>query len=75
MPVALALVIGASLSPTDPVLAASVVSGEPAEEGLPARLRALLTGESGANDGLALPLVGVAIALAVPHGGGGGEVA
>lgn len=48
---------------------------EPAEEGLPARLRALLTGESGANDGLALPLVGVAIALAVPHGGGGGEVA
>lgn len=75
VPVAVALVIGTSLSPTDPVLAASVVSGEPAEEGLPARLRALLTGESGANDGLALPLVGVAIALAVPHGGGGGEVA
>src|SRR5690606_18511791 len=66
IPVALAAVLGASLCPTDPVLAASVVTGEPAERDLPGRVRRLLTGESGANDGLALPLVGVAIAVALP---------
>ncbi|QGQ19410.1 hypothetical protein GC089_09450 [Cellulomonas sp. JZ18] len=65
LPVGLALVVGACLSPTDPVLAASVVTGEPAERGLPRRLRALLTAESGANDGLALPLVGMALVAVV----------
>ncbi|WNB86935.1 cation:proton antiporter [Cellulomonas sp. ATA003] len=66
LPVALAAVVGACLCPTDPVLAASVVTGEPAERDLPARLRRLLTAESGANDGLALPLVGVALAVVLP---------
>ncbi len=68
VPVALAAVIGACLSPTDPVLAASVVTGKPAEHGIPGRLRRMLTVESGANDGLALPLVAVAIAFATPGG-------
>lgn len=67
LPVALALLVGACLCPTDPVLAASVVSGEPAEKGLPERMRQLLTVESGANDGLALPIVGLAIAMVLPH--------
>ncbi|MGY1755034.1 cation:proton antiporter domain-containing protein [Blastococcus sp. SYSU D01042] len=61
-----AALLGAALSPTDPVLASSVVTGEPAEEDLPARDRQILSLESGANDGLALPLVLLAIAVAGP---------
>lgn len=69
LPLALAALVGACLCPTDPVLAASVVTGEPAERDLPGRIRALLTGESGANDGLALPLVGIALAVVLPATG------
>lgn len=61
---AAALLIGAAVCPTDPVLASSVVTGKDAEEDLPAHDRELLSLESGANDGLALPLVLVAIAVA-----------
>jgi len=61
-----AALIGAALSPTDPVLASNVVTGRPAEQDLPARLRQVLSLESGANDGLALPLVLAAVALAGP---------
>ncbi|GGL92968.1 cation:proton antiporter domain-containing protein [Nakamurella endophytica] len=66
VPLALAAVVGACLSPTDPVLAASVVTGGPAEHNLPGRLRQVITVESGANDGLALPLVVLALAWAGP---------
>jgi NhaP-type Na+/H+ or K+/H+ antiporter len=59
-----AALLGAALSPTDPVLASSVVTGTPAEQDLPAHDRQVLSLESGANDGLALPLVLVAIAVA-----------
>ena len=48
-----ALLIGAVLSPTDPVLAAAVVG----REEIPWKLRHLLNVESGLNDGLALPVV------------------
>ncbi|MFJ6440620.1 cation:proton antiporter [Streptomyces sp. NPDC091649] len=65
-----AALLGAALCPTDPVLASSVVSGEPAERTVAARTRRLASLESGANDGLALPLVLVAIAIAGPPGGG-----
>jgi len=71
LPLALAAVVGACLSPTDPVLAAAVVTGRPAERALPERLRALLTLESGANDGLALPLVGLALATLLAGTGPG----
>ncbi|WP_159942864.1 MULTISPECIES: cation:proton antiporter [unclassified Nocardiopsis] len=74
LPLALAAVVGACLCPTDPVLAASVVTGKPAQRDLPERVRALLTGESGANDGLALPLVGIAVAVALPLTGPGDAV-
>ncbi len=67
VPVVVAAVIGTCLCPTDPVLAASVVTGEPAEHDIPGRLRRMLTVESGANDGLAFPLVAAAIAVALPH--------
>lgn len=61
-----ALVIGTAVSPTDPVLASSVVTGGPAEEDVPLRTRQLLSIESGANDGLALPFVLAAVAVAGP---------
>jgi NhaP-type Na+/H+ or K+/H+ antiporter len=64
--VSAALLLGTAVCPTDPVLASSVVTGKPAEEGLPARNRQILSLESGANDGLALPFVLVAIAVAGP---------
>jgi NhaP-type Na+/H+ or K+/H+ antiporter len=70
VPVVVAALVGAALAPTDPVLAANVVTGGPAEEELPARDRQLLSMESGANDGLALPLVVVAVAWAGPMTGG-----
>lgn len=65
-----ALLIGAALAPTDPVLASSVVTGKPALEDLPGRLRRMLSLESGANDGLGLPLVLVALAVAGPWAAG-----
>lgn len=64
----LAAAVGTALTPTDPVLASSVVTGEPAEREVPARLRQLLSLESGANDGLALPLTLVGAALATGRG-------
>jgi sodium/hydrogen antiporter len=66
---ATALLLGTALSPTDPVLASSVVTGEAAEQDLPERDRQVLSLESGANDGLALPLVLVALAFAGPMAG------
>ncbi len=54
-----ALLVGAVLSPTDPVFAAAIVG----REEVPARLRHLLNVESGLNDGLALPLVMTLLAL------------
>jgi NhaP-type Na+/H+ or K+/H+ antiporter len=66
VPVVVAALLGAALAPTDPVLASNVVTGGPAEEELPARDRQLLSIESGANDGLALPLVIAAVAWAGP---------
>lgn len=48
-----AFLLGAALSPTDPVFASAIVG----QEGVPGRLRRLLNVESGLNDGLALPMV------------------
>ncbi len=52
------LLVGAVLSPTDPVFAAAIVG----REEVPHRLRHLLNVESGLNDGLALPVVVVLVA-------------
>jgi sodium/hydrogen antiporter len=51
--------LAAALSPTDPVLASALVGREEAPE----RLRNLLNLESGLNDGIALPLVVILLAL------------
>lgn len=55
-----AFLVGAILSPTDPVLVASILE----HEAVPLRLRRLLGIESGLNDGLALPVVMVLVAVA-----------
>ena len=57
LPVLPALVLGAVLGPTDPVVAGSIASGQLAERNLSKPLRNLLTAESGANDGLGLLFV------------------
>ncbi|MFA9445374.1 cation:proton antiporter [Egicoccus sp. AB-alg6-2] len=64
LPLGVALVLGAALSPTDPVLASGIVTGKPAEEDIPRTDRRLLSLESGFNDGLARPFVLLAIAAA-----------
>ena len=53
-----ALLVGAALAPTDAALGASVMS----DPRVPARVRRVLNVESGLNDGIATPIVLVAIA-------------
>jgi NhaP-type Na+/H+ or K+/H+ antiporter len=60
----LALLLGASLAPTDPVLAADVQVGPP-RSGEEDEVRFGLTSEAGMNDGFAFPFVHLAIALAL----------
>ncbi len=57
LPLWTALLLGAVITPTDPVVASSIVSGNFANRHLPLRLRDGLSLESGANDGLAYLLV------------------
>ncbi|MGY8819129.1 MAG: cation:proton antiporter domain-containing protein [Pseudomonadales bacterium] len=52
-----ALLLGAVVTPTDPVVASSIVTGKFAKQHLPLRLRDTLSAESGANDGLAYAFV------------------
>lgn len=61
-----ALLIGAVVCPTDPVLAGSIVSGKFAEEHISGDLRHTLSAESAANDGLAYPFVLLPIFLLTP---------
>ena len=63
LPWAESFLIGAVLSPTDPVFAAAIVG----REEVPARLRQLLNVESGLNDGLALPIVVAMLAVIGPE--------
>jgi NhaP-type Na+/H+ or K+/H+ antiporter len=60
---AAAVLLGAALAPTDPVLAADVQVGPP-RSGEEDEVRFTLTAEAGLNDGLAFPFVNLAIALA-----------
>lgn len=70
LPLLAALLIGAVLSPTDPIVATSIATGEAAERSLPERLRHLILAESGANDGLAFPLVALPVMLLAAEGAG-----
>lgn len=61
-----AILLGAVLAPTDPVLAADVQVGPPNEAGK-SETKFALTSEAGLNDGMAFPFVWLAI-LAVTEG-------
>jgi NhaP-type Na+/H+ or K+/H+ antiporter len=58
-----ALLLGAALAPTDPVLAADVQVGPP-QTGEEDDIRFALTSEAGLNDGLSFPFVMASIAMA-----------
>src|SRR5918994_430199 len=64
-----AFLLGAVLSPTDPVVTSAIVTAER----VPAVVRHTLNLESGLNDGLALPFVLFFLVLASPGGDAGGE--
>lgn len=64
VPVAAALLLGAVMAPTDPVLASEVQVGEPTDDpGSEDEVRFALSSEAGLNDGLAFPFVNAAILL------------
>ncbi len=52
-PILSALLIGAIITPTDPVVASSIITSKLAKHAVPDRVRHLMSAESGANDGLA----------------------
>ena len=61
---AVALLLGATLAPTDPVLAGDVQTGAP-NEGDGDNVRFALTSEAGLNDGLAFPFTYLAVGAAL----------
>lgn len=66
---AAALLLGAALAPTDPVLASDVQVGPP-QSGEEDEVRFALTSEAGLNDGAAFPFVYLAIAIALSQASG-----
>lgn len=50
-----ALIIGACLTPTDPVLASSILSNSQFSNRVPKRIKDMLSAESGCNDGTSFP--------------------
>lgn len=61
-----ALVVGACLTPTDPVLAASILSNSQFSHRVPTRIKHLLSAESGCNDGISFPFLYVGL-VALKH--------
>ncbi len=64
LPVGAAVLLGAVLAPTDPVLASDVQVTHPSD---PDRLRFALTGEAGLNDGTAFPFIMLGLGLLGLH--------
>ncbi|KAI8816459.1 Sodium/hydrogen exchanger family-domain-containing protein [Fimicolochytrium jonesii] len=58
-----AFIIAACITPTDPILAGSILEGRFAEQHIPVYVRDILTAESAANDGLGLPFLMLVIYL------------
>ncbi|RUP50487.1 Sodium/hydrogen exchanger family-domain-containing protein, partial [Jimgerdemannia flammicorona] len=55
------LAIAACITPTDPILANSVVKGRFAEKHVPTHVQNVLSAESGANDGMGFPFLYIAL--------------
>ncbi|MGH3022217.1 MAG: cation:proton antiporter [Gaiellaceae bacterium] len=70
LPLAAAIVLGAALAPTDPVLAGDIGVGPPGEED-EREPHFAVTAEAGLNDGLAFPFVTLGLFLAVKGRGDG----
>ncbi|KAL3425419.1 Na+/H+ antiporter [Phlyctema vagabunda] len=66
-----AMIIGACLSPTDPVLAASVLSKSRFSQRVPRRLKYLLSAESACNDGVSFPFLYIGLAIFTTTSAGG----
>ncbi|KAK4580529.1 hypothetical protein LTR86_000732 [Recurvomyces mirabilis] len=58
-----ALAVGASVTPTDPILSNSIVKGKFADKNIPGPLQKIIIAESGANDGLGYPFLFLALYL------------
>lgn len=69
IPLLVALLIGGAVTPTDPIVASSIVTGPAAHRYLPSRVRHVLSGEAGLNDGLALLLVLLPVLLLTREAG------
>ena len=69
LPLASAMLLGAVLAPTDPVLAGDVQAPPPLK-GRGNEVRFSLTSEAGLNDGLAFPFTNLAIAIAAAQATG-----
>lgn len=65
-----AVVLGAALAPTDPVLASDVQVGPPGEEKREREPQFALTSEAGLNDGIAFPFVILGMLIAAEGGTG-----
>lgn len=63
LPFIVSALIGAIITPTDPVVASSIVSGKFAQTHFSEKIRNSLSFESGTNDGLAFPLVALPILI------------
>lgn len=66
-----ALVVGACVTPTDPVLSNTIVKGKFADKNVPRPLQRIIIAESGANDGLGYPFVFFGLYLLKYIGGPG----
>ncbi|RUS12840.1 Sodium/hydrogen exchanger family-domain-containing protein, partial [Endogone sp. FLAS-F59071] len=68
------LAIAACITPTDPILANSVVKGRFAEKHVPTHVQNILSAESGANDGMGFPFLYLALYLLHDPGSPGEDV-
>lgn len=66
-----AIIIGACVTPTDPVLSNSIVKGKFADKNVPRPLQRIIVAESGANDGLGYPFLFLGLYLLKYVGMGG----
>lgn len=74
IPFIYALAVGSCVTPTDPVLSASIVKGKFADKNIPKKLQKIIVAESGANDGLGYPFLFLPLYLIrYTHDGGLGQ--
>ena len=74
IPLVYALAVGSCITPTDPVLSASIVKGKFADTNIPKKLQKIIIAESGTNDGLGYPFLFLPLYLIrYTHDGGLGQ--